>query len=200
VEVDVGSLVRLSRSPATEPWFGRQATGRFDDPKGKFGVCYAADSLEAAFAETVLHAACLPLPGSGQRLVSLADVTGRQKVSFRTCRGGRTLHLVDLSGPALSRLGGNNDLSAGEDYLRSQSWARRLHQASPQADGIRYVSRQYNTQFCYALFDRSALAGPTESPLDADEIDGLCSHFDLSLLGTTTPAPALRTRRFRGKR
>ena len=82
------------------------------------------DSLEAAFAETVLHAACLPLPGSGQRLVSLADVIRRQKVSFRTCRGGRTLHLVDLSGAALSRLGGNNDLGAGEDYRRSQSWAR----------------------------------------------------------------------------
>jgi hypothetical protein len=175
-------LVRLSRYPATEPYFGKRARDRFDDPKGKFGVCYAADSLETAFAETVLHAACLALPDTNQRLVSVADATRREKVLFRLCRGGRTLRLADLTGAALSRLGGNNDLSAGSDYARSQDWARRLRQASPAADGIRYVSRQYNTRFCYALFDRSGLAGPTASPLDDDEVDRLCAHFDLVLL------------------
>ncbi len=42
VEVSARSMVRLSRRPQTEPWFGRSASGRFDDPFGRFGVCYAA--------------------------------------------------------------------------------------------------------------------------------------------------------------
>ena len=58
VRIDVASLVRLSRQPATEPYWSL-GVYRFDDPEpgraGAFGTCYAANSIEAAFAESVIH-------------------------------------------------------------------------------------------------------------------------------------------------
>ena len=55
VERDARALLRLSRWPATEPYFGKAKVSRFDDPLQQYGVAYAAASLEVAFAETVLH-------------------------------------------------------------------------------------------------------------------------------------------------
>ena len=52
------SLVRLSRHPATEPYWSA-GVYRFDDPEpggaGPFGTCYTASTIEVAFAESVIH-------------------------------------------------------------------------------------------------------------------------------------------------
>ncbi len=54
VRIEVASLVRLSRYPATEPYWSA-GVYRFDDPDpgriGEFGTCYTASSIEVAFAE-----------------------------------------------------------------------------------------------------------------------------------------------------
>lgn len=59
VRIEVASLVRLSRYPATEPYWSA-GVYRFDDPDpgriGEFGTCYTASSIEVAFAESVIHA------------------------------------------------------------------------------------------------------------------------------------------------
>ena len=81
VEVPVQRLVRLSRRPATEPWWGRAASGRFDDPLQSFGVCYAADQVATAFAETVIHESSAWHRGSW--VVAEADLTSRWVVSFQ---------------------------------------------------------------------------------------------------------------------
>ena len=56
--VEVASLVRLSRHPATEP-FWSAGVYRSDDPDpggaDVFGTCYAASTIEVAFAESVIH-------------------------------------------------------------------------------------------------------------------------------------------------
>ena len=56
--IDVASLVRLSRHPATEP-FWSAGVYRFDDPDpdgaDAFGTCYTASTIEVAFAESVIH-------------------------------------------------------------------------------------------------------------------------------------------------
>jgi len=58
VRIEVTSLVRLSRHPATEPYWSA-GVYRFDDPEpgraGAFGTCYTASSIEVAFAESVIH-------------------------------------------------------------------------------------------------------------------------------------------------
>jgi hypothetical protein len=52
--IAVASLVRLSRHPATEPYWSA-GVYRFDDPDpgstDAFGTCYTASSIEIAFAE-----------------------------------------------------------------------------------------------------------------------------------------------------
>jgi hypothetical protein len=119
VRVEVASLVRLSRCPATEPWWS-SGVYRFDGPEagepGAFGTCYAASSLEVAFAESVIHETALFVGGRHQ--VPLAELTERSVVHFH-CERRKTLLLADLSGAALKALGLNNDLS-GLQRLRAE--------------------------------------------------------------------------------
>jgi hypothetical protein len=176
VEVPVERLVRLSRRPATEPWWGRAAAGRFDDPLQRFGVCYAADQVATAFAETVIHESSAWRHGAW--VVAQADLTGRWMVSLQRSSHPQLL-LADLAGAALKALGLNNDLCSGNDYTLSQQWARAIHDASPRWDGIRYVSRQNNTACCYAVFERSEVAKAGVAKLEGSLLEQLCDEFQV---------------------
>jgi len=56
--IEVASLMRLSRHPATEPCWSA-GVHRFDNPDSKgahaLGACYATSTIELAFAESVIH-------------------------------------------------------------------------------------------------------------------------------------------------
>jgi hypothetical protein len=174
VDVPARSMVRLSRRPLSEPWFGRSASGRFDDPLGQFGVCYAADDTATAFAETILHESALFL--GGQYVVMAGDLASRWVVTLR--RPKRTkLRLADLTGEALKALGLNNDISATDDYARTQAWARAIHDADAGWDGLRYVSRQLNDRCCYAVFERSGASRQGSVRLEGPLLDDLCTRF-----------------------
>jgi len=142
IRVQATSLVRLSRQPATEPYWS-SGVYRFDGPDagdpGHFGTCYAAASIEVAFAETVIHESARFAHGRYE--VAAAELEARRAVYF-TCARQKTLVLADLTGANLKALGLNNDISASDDYQGAQAWARAIHDASTRWDGIRYVSRQ----------------------------------------------------------
>lgn len=179
VRVPVAGLVRLSRQPATEPWWSR-GVYRFDDPTPDaadgFGVCYAGGSVEVAFAESVIHESSRFAHGRYE--VPLADLLARHAVSFAHPQR-KTLHLADLTGAALKALGLNNDISAGDDYALPQAWARAIHTGTT-LDGIRYVSRQMNKGFAFAVFDRSGLRRARAAPLSARQLDALCDRFNVA--------------------
>ena len=103
-----------------------------------------------------------------------AELTERSLVGLR-CERRKTLMLADLSGAALKSLGLNNDISASGDY-----WAQAIHDASRRCDGIRYVSRQMNKGFAYAIFERSGLVKLRAEKLKAWQIDALCDRFDVN--------------------
>jgi len=180
VRIEVASLVRLSRHPATEPYW---STGvyRFDDPEpgraGAFGTCYTASSIEVAFAESVIHESGRFVGGNYE--VSAAELTERSVVRF-ACPRRKTLVLADLTGAALKSLGLNNDISASADYAASQAWAQAIHDASPRWDGIRYVSRQMNKGFACAIFERSGLLKLRAEKLKARQVDELCDRFNVT--------------------
>lgn len=180
IRIEVASLVRLSRQPATEPYWSA-GVYRFDDPEpgrpGAFGTCYAATSIEVAFAESVLHEAGRFVAGNHE--VAAAELTERSIIRFRGERR-RTLVLVDLTGVTLKSLGLNNDISATDDYTATQAWARAIHYASPRWDGIRYVSRQMNKGFACAIFKRSGLVKLRAEKLKARQIDELCDRFNVT--------------------
>lgn len=180
VRIKVASLVRLSRYPATEPYWS-VGVYRFDDPEpdrpGAFGTCYTAGSIEVAFAEGVIHETGRFVAASHE--VPAAELTERSVVRF-CCTLRKTLVLADLTGASLKSLGLNNDISASSDYTASQAWAQAIHDASPRWDGIRYVSRQMNKGFAYAIFQRSGLAKLRSEKLKARQVDGLCNRFNVT--------------------
>ena len=178
--IEVSSLVRLSRRPATEPYWSA-GVYRFDDPEpggaGPFGTCYTASTIEVAFAESVIHECGRFVRGSYE--VPAAELTERSVVRF-ACDRRKSLVLADLTGAALKALGLSNDISASADYTASQAWARAIHAASPRWDGIRYVSRQMNKGFAYAIFERSGLRKLRAEKLKARQVDDLCDRFNVT--------------------
>ncbi len=180
IRVEVASLVRLSRHPATEPYWSA-GVYRFDDPDsggaGAFGTCYAASTIDVAFAESVIHECGRFVGGSYE--VPAAELIERSVVRF-ACERRKTLVLADLTGAALKSLGLNNDISASADYATSQVWARAIHGASPRWDGVRYVSRQMNRGFAYAIFERSGLVKLGAAKLKARQVDDLCDRFNVT--------------------
>jgi hypothetical protein len=178
--IEVASLVRLSRHPATEPYWSA-GVYRFDDPDparaDAFGTCYAASTVEVAFAESVIHECGRFVRGSYE--VPAAELTERSIVRF-TCERRKALVLADLTRAALKTLGLNNDISASGNYTTSQAWARAIHRSSPRWDGIRYVSRQMNKGFAYAIFERSGLRKLRSEKLKARQVDDLCDRFNVT--------------------
>ena len=170
----------MSRFPATEPYWS-SGVYRFDDPDpgrgGEFGTCYAAGSIEVAFAESVIHEAGRFAGGSYE--VPLSELTERSVVRFE-CDGRKTLLMADLTGAALKALGLNNDIAASSDYSVTQAWAKAIHDADHRWHGIRYVSRQMNTGFAYAIFNRSGLRRLHVEKLGGSRLDALCDRFNVT--------------------
>jgi hypothetical protein len=185
VVVATSGLWRLSKRPASEPHWARGAQSRFDDPAGAkpgaatFGVLYAGQDAETAFCESVIHENSLFL--NGAFVVSKAGMLARSLVGFRHPTKP-SLRLADLTGAGLKALGLNNDISAGGNYRISQAWAAAIHGARPELDGIRYVSRQRNDAFCYALFDRSRVVGDGASLMPDAVLSALCARFNVRVV------------------
>lgn len=180
VDVPVAGLFRLSKRPASEPYFARRAAYRFDDPAGAigaatFGVLYAACDPETAFCESVIHSGNA-LYRAGAWQVAESELRSRHLVTY-TRPGNPVLRLADLSGAGLKAVGLSNDISAGDDYTLPQQWAAAIFADREPWDGIRYVSRQNNTKLCYAVFDRSGAVRDSAAAMPQDLIDALCREF-----------------------
>lgn len=153
VRIPVDSLLRLSRFAANEPYWSR-GRYRFDGPVGgPFGTCYAADSLETAFCESVIHESSY---FDGTRfIVSQSNVRERRIVRLQR-PAAPVLRLVNFTGEALKKIALNNDLSAGNDYAPPQSWALAVFQHDKKWDGILYAGldrppRRYGMDCCLSL-------------------------------------------------
>jgi RES domain len=178
--VAVASLVRLSRHPATEPYWSA-GVHRFDDPVSggadAFGTCYTPSTIDVAFSESVIHESGRFV--AGRHEVPTGELTERSVVRF-ACERRKKLVLADLTGAALKSLGLNNDISVSADYTTGQTWARAIHGASPRWDGIRYVSRQMNRGFAYAIFERSGLRKLRAEKLRQRQVDELGDRFNVT--------------------
>lgn len=148
---------RISCMPDSEPSWGKVRYGRFDDPLGSFGVTYAAETLAAAFAETVIHEAALCVAGTW--CVPSSHINTRWVVTYSH---PRNINLLDLTGAHLKRLGLNNDICSTSEYAYTQILSRAIHDQLPDVDGIYYVSRQLNTHCAAAFFERSGLRRSTK--------------------------------------
>jgi hypothetical protein len=164
VEMLPARLFRISRFRSGEPYFGRSAANRFDDPgrvrSRRFGTCYLGSSLEVAIAETLLHD---ELPDSGGFSVALPEIENRFVVRFK----GAPLKLADLTGASLKSLVGSGGISTIMPYDVPQRWAKALHQHGDGVDGLVYMSRHVNDERAVVVFDRAGakLGRPRYQPL-----------------------------------
>lgn len=139
-------LCRISRHETGEPFFGKQAINRFDDPERTYGACHFGLSLNCAFAETVLHDEC------GDDGFEIApDEFSRFVYTFE----GADLVVADLTGPQLKRLGGHGELSTIIPYRLPQMWSRKMHEHPAGIDGFFYMSRHCNSERAVVLFERA---------------------------------------------
>lgn len=178
--VDIRALLRLSLRPGMEPWWGTTGRYRFDDPAHGFGVTYVAGTLDVALCETILHE--VGDYRNGEWWLDRSSVERRSVVHY--VHPTRTqLRLVDLTGISLKSLGLNNDVSAQDDYTHTQLLSGAIHAQVPEADGIRYVSKQMNTAFAAALFERSGVrARPEPTPLlTHPDVTGLLTRLRVKL-------------------
>jgi hypothetical protein len=153
VELSPAKLLRISRFGSSEPYFGRAAANRFDDPgrvkSRRFGTCYLGCSLEVAIAETLLHD---ELPEAGRFPVAVTEIENRWVVRFK----GAPLRLADLTGAALKTLVGSGGISTIIPYDVPQRWAAALHGHPDAVDGLVYMSRHVNDERAVVVFDRAA--------------------------------------------
>lgn len=155
-----GPWVRMHRLGRDPVHFGRSGLGRFDDPKGGYGVLYAAEDAFGAFVESFGRE-----PGR--------NVVSREGLRLRPLAGleaGRPLRLVDLTGPGLARIGATGAISTGR-YREAQAWSRALRAHPDAPDGLRYRLKHDLSRVGVALFDRvgadTLLARPAGTLADA---------------------------------
>lgn len=165
IDVDVARLFRISFYTTGEPFHGKTASKRFDDPartkSKRFGTCYMGFSLECAIAETVLHDL---MPVRGVFKVAVAELASRYVVRFS---GTEQLRLADLTGANLKTTVGSGEISTVFPYDIPQAWAKALHAHPADVDGIQFVSKQLNDQNAVVVFDRAKhkLAASSYVPL-----------------------------------
>ena len=138
-----GPLYRIHRRALGWRHFGRGISERFDDPRGGFGVLYAASEPDAAFAEVFLRQLSL-------MVVAEADLLARSL----TCFAAERLRCVDLTGAGLRRLSCDNRISTEKPYRATGMWSRAFYTHPEAPDGLLYRSRHNPGHRCVALFDR----------------------------------------------
>lgn len=150
---DPAKLFRVSSHNTGEPYFGNTGANRFDAPgsaagSAEFSACYLGFKLVVAIAESVLHD---EVPSGGKFSIAQTVLDSKYVLRFE----GSDLHLADLTGANLKRLGGHADLSGTCDYLTTQRWSLSVYQNPHNYDGFVYMSRHLNTEKAVTLFDRA---------------------------------------------
>lgn len=172
------SVVRIHDHTKHPIWFGpapgARPRNRFDDPKGKYRVCYMGKTLEAAFVEVFLRDVSIPL-------LSRADLEERAATDLITTRG---ITLIQFHGNGLHKLGATAQVLNGS-YSISRPWGRACWAHPSKPDGIIYRARHDDDHFSIALFDRAkaAIAVSAAPTLVADltELPALLVRYGVGL-------------------
>lgn len=156
--------------------FDRSDRGRFNDPAGKYGVLYAAESQRGAFAETFLRE-----PG---RTLLAPDFIAKK--GYVRLVATRPLRLIRFAGPGLSRVGATAEVAhGGPPYGTPQAWSAALYAHPANADGIAYHARHDDEALCFAIFDR-ALSAIREEHRDLDiDVDWFWETAEVYGVGLT---------------
>jgi len=154
-------------------WISTSPTGnRFDPmvaPLASTEVLYGGSILETAIAETLLRWHGDVEPGEAISFSEKGHFVPRRVVTFRA---KRKLKVIDATGAGMRRIQEviaamppQNPPAVAEgifdchvdEYPQTHQWATWFRTQLPEADGLRWSSRQFNRGQCMVLFkDRCA--------------------------------------------
>lgn len=176
--LDVGTVIhRFFNNDYPDPiFFDTSERGRFNSPDSSYGVCYAAENVKGAFAETFLRQ-------PGHQNITNSELTER---GYAELVISESIQLALVAGNGLARIGATAEItSSSPPYNIPHKWSAALHGHGAMLDGIAYFSRHDNSQLCYALFERCRhkFSGSLNEPgLDVDWVYDLVDHYGLGLL------------------
>jgi hypothetical protein len=136
--------------PGTTPPEVKTRFAFFSGSRGKtIGVAYAAESEDGALCETVFHD--VPLRSSPRQVLA----SRLAPLALVALRPARDMVLVELLGSGLTRLGVRADhltATGANTYPKTVAWAKALHAALPDVDGLVWMSCRFNTAKAVVLF------------------------------------------------
>ena len=127
-------------------FFGKNTRHRFDAPDRSYGVCYCGCDIHVTFVETLGHS-----PG-----INFVTRTALKARSLVAIRPNRDLEFVDLTAGGLRRLGAEGRLTSGSNYESSRKWSQAIFEHPERVDGIIYRSRNDQSRYSVAIFERAA--------------------------------------------
>ncbi len=132
---------RLCASKYSSPLFwSRKGIYRFDSPHARWGVCYAASSIRAAFQEIFADKI------RSNKGIPWAEISDLCVWRIYAVQGLRT---IELYGPTLSLIRATLQCFTSS-YGLSQRWGAALIEHSADLEGIRYMGRRSGSE-CLAL-------------------------------------------------
>lgn len=171
------SVVRIHLRTNDPIWFGPKAgfppAYRFDATGGQYRVMYAAEALDGAFVETILH-------GRTKDRIIARDYVHLRAWTVLTTQ--RRLRLMKLYDEGLFWHGTDASVSAVDTYAEPRRIALTAFEEDAELDGLVYRARHDNGELCFALFDRVQAADlmPGAAAPFADrqtELDGLMAKY-----------------------
>lgn len=127
------------------------SAARFSSADGSFRTLYAAATLDAAIAETIIRDR---FEGGGGRSLFASEIESRCVAQIQAVT---PLRLVDLRTDGCFQLGISTDIvgakGTASGWAQSRELAGHVH-SEPTMDGILYKSRLTDVE-CIAVFDRA---------------------------------------------
>ena len=176
IKIDT-TCYRISNPNFSSPlYFNTGQDSRWASPAGEYGVCYVADSVEAAFAETFGRNAMGSHPAGQPKIISEASLAARNLYAIQN---NTNLSLGDLYGDGLANLTLDNSINTTTDYTQVHFWSKWVQQHPENLHGLRFQSRHLSDRLCSALFDisESTLKYEDHGPM----IDWVCRHTDKTI-------------------
>ncbi|BDC83297.1 RES family NAD+ phosphorylase [Aeromonas hydrophila] len=188
---------RVHKSDYTEagfnPGYGDARFSPIDNASGqRIPTLYAGESIDVALMESVFH----DVPHSGDKKDYSTSNFDNQMLSELTLT--RDVVMVKLHGPALRHLGVKEaELihSDASEYQNTRAWAEKIHSSAPNAQGLKWDSKQAGGLAYMYFGDRVdensfSISTPgtllTESPAAIERIEYLVAEMGVQLVDPDT--------------
>jgi len=148
------SLFRITSPDYPSPlFFNKSQDGRYNAPDESYGVCYMAETVEGAFAESIGHSVASKYnPGA----VKIIEESALASVNVYHINIKQDLLIGDLTGTGLPNLNLDNQINAlPPPYAIPQQWSQWVYEHPSQPDALRFHSRHLPTSLNLALYDRA---------------------------------------------